>query len=112
MPMASEDPMRHWDYFLGLLRSIPSRHLGRATFVTSTPSNTVPAGDADRHWERAESIVTQRVWAEGEPGAAKVSLHLRPRTDGEVRSADALVRGLRERSSRLVKDGWMAVSIM
>jgi hypothetical protein len=102
----------YWDRFLKLLKAIPSRQLRMATYVTSTPSNTVPAGDADKDWEEVESIVTQRAWAQGERTVAKLCLHLRPRTNEEVRRADALVRGLHERSCRLVKDGWMAVSIM
>jgi hypothetical protein len=78
----------------------------------STPSNSVPDGDADRYWDRAEAIVTQRVWVDGEPGAAKASLQLCPREDEEVRSADELVQGLSERLRRLFADGWMDVSIM
>jgi hypothetical protein len=108
----SDDLLRHWNCFLDLLKTIPSRHLRKATYVTDRPSNAVPAGDADGDWERAEAIVTQRAWAEGEPDDAKLYLHLLPRTNWEIRGADALVQGLRERSCRLFADGSMAVCIM
>jgi hypothetical protein len=110
-PSAFNSEVHYWDRFLKLLNLIPSQHLCRATYVTSTPSNTVPAGNADKDWEHVETIVTQREWAEGEPGTAKVFLQLCPRTDDEVRSADRLIRGLREQSRRLFIDGWMDVSI-
>jgi hypothetical protein len=111
-PVVSSHLMRYWNYFLDMLKTIPSRHLRRATYVTSMPPDDAPAGDADRRWKRTEPIVTERVWAEGEPGAAKVTLQLWSRTHEELRSADVLVRDLRERPRPLFTDGWMDVSIM
>jgi hypothetical protein len=99
----------YWSCFLGMLESISSRHFHRATFVTGMPSKTIPAGDADEGWEHAESIVTQRAWAEGEPGVPKLRLHLRPRSESEEHATGELVRGLVEWSGDLVRNGWIGV---